>query len=49
MKWKYLQQEQGKGVQEYTSKFQKQPIKMDIYLEESGVVVEPYPKEIVAS
>ena len=39
MKWKYIQQEQGQGVQEYTLEFRKQAILMGISLEEPRVVV----------
>jgi hypothetical protein len=39
MKWKYLWQEQGQGVQEYISEFKKQAIMMGIFLEEMGVVL----------
>ena len=34
MKWKCIQKKQGKEVQEYTSEFQKQAIRMGICLEE---------------
>jgi hypothetical protein len=39
MKWQYLWQEQGQGVQEYTSEFRRQAIRLGISLEEPGVVM----------
>jgi hypothetical protein len=39
MKWQYLLQEQGQGVQEYTYEFRRQAIWLGISLEEPGVVM----------
>ena len=39
MKWKYIQQEQGQGVQEYTLEFQNKSIHIGISLEDPRVVV----------
>jgi hypothetical protein len=39
MKWQYLREEQGQGVQEYTFEFRRQAIRLGISLEEPGVVV----------
>jgi hypothetical protein len=38
MKWQYLWQEQGQGVQEYTFEFRRQAIRLGISLEDLGVV-----------
>jgi hypothetical protein len=39
IKWQYLQQEQGQGVQEYTFEFRRQAIGLAISLEEPRVVM----------
>ena len=39
IKWKYIWQEWGQGVKEYTYEFRKQAIRMGLSLEESVMVV----------
>jgi len=39
MKFQYLQQEEGQGVQEYNYEFRRKTIRLGVSLEELGVVM----------